>query len=810
MNEKLYELKRYYLNHILDLIKDENISYQISLIDEFKREYSIDKIASMTLEEYALGTDNFKTSFCYQLEFGKYRSVGLGIGGATAAKFGIYKKSDGNYYGRNNKIIDNPELFFLQFRNQLCSYLRDVDVAGTMFNACDKYPLLQGVSMMLVKLSSIYYPDKFLNIGSHHDLVTIVKSFSFNLNIHDSSEKLSFDIKSQFDKFIPEMKKYHSHYLSYILYDFLEDQNVMDCDGKQTYWLYAPGENACVWDECLQNQVMLLGWDKIGDYSQYVDKSDVYASLKQEYGYDNPTNSALAIDNFCHHMKIGDIVIVKKGIKTILGYGVVTSDYYYDSSYREYQNVRKVDWKKVGEWNIEDSGEDRVNKKTLTDITSYTTYVNHIMNLINDSSQDNHVQYFWLNANPKIWKFSNIQTGETIEYTAINDNGNKRRIYQNYLNAKKGDKIIAYESTPVKAVVGLCEVEKELTNHVLLIKKVEQLLNPIPYSEISSQPELENMEFFKNAQGSLFKLEKNEFEIIYDMIRENNPLTMESFDSYSVDDFYKDVYISRDKYNEIVTLLKRKKNIILQGAPGVGKTYMAKKLAYSMIGEKNKNRVTMIQFHQSYSYEDFIEGYRPNENGFSLEKGIFYQICQKAGNDPSHDYYLIIDEINRGNLSKIFGELLMLIEHDKRGESLLLAYSKTLFSVPKNLYIIGMMNTADRSIAIMDYALRRRFSFVDIFPAFENDTFKKYQESLNNVYFNSVIDKICLLNKEIKEDALLGEGFMIGHSYFCDLQDVSKEQIDSIIKYDIIPMLKEYWFDNSSKVEEWKIRLLGE
>ena len=242
--------------------------------------------------------------------------------------------------------------------------------------------------------------------------------------------------------------------------------------------------------------------------------------------------------------------------------------------------------------------------------------------------------------------------------------------------------------------------------------------------------------------------------------------------------------------------------MILQGAPGVGKTFSAKRLAYSIMGVKDDNRIELIQFHQNYSYEDFIMGYKPNEEGgFNLVKGSFYRFCKKAELEPKKDFFFIIDEINRGNLSKIFGELFMLIEKDYRNEKIKLAYSDEYFCVPHNVHIIGMMNTADRSLAMIDYALRRRFSFYDMEAGFDTRSFKDYINNIQNEYFEHVIHSVQDLNHVISNDNSLGKGFCIGHSYFCNLssEDCSNEILSNIIEYDIIPMLKEYWFDNEDK-----------
>ncbi len=283
---------------------------------------------------------------------------------------------------------------------------------------------------------------------------------------------------------------------------------------------------------------------------------------------------------------------------------------------------------------------------------------------------------------------------------------------------------------------------------------------------------------------------------------EGEQVTDEQPAVYTKADFLREVFVSDERYEQMRGLLLNKKNVILQGAPGVGKTFIAKRLAYSLMGCKDDDRVEMVQFHQSYSYEDFIMGYKPNANGgFDLTPGVFYNFCQKAGSDTGHSYFFIIDEINRGNLSKIFGELLMLIEDSYRGDKIKLAYSQKPFSVPANLYIIGMMNTADRSLAMIDYALRRRFSFVEIEPGFESAGFKRYQSRLANGTFNRLIEAVKDLNRKISGDDSLGSGFCIGHSYFCNQSECTKAWMKAVVEFDIAPMLREYWFDSKATSE---------
>ena len=447
------------------------------------------------------------------------------------------------------------------------------------------------------------------------------------------------------------------------------DSNVKETD----YWIYSPGDNACMWDEFFKNGIMGIGWDEVTNLKDFASKEEIKEFMKKVYDASySYKNNAHCLWQFANEIKVGDVVFVKKGMHKIIGRGVVTSDYIYDSSRDTYKHIRKVDWQNNGEW--EHPGQAVM--KTLTNISAYPDYVQKLLDLF-------------------------------------------------------------AEDTP---------------------------------EEVSEQKEIK-------------------------------------YPPYSKDDFLNEVYMDEDTYNTLTELLEAKYNVILQGAPGVGKTFAAKRLAYSIMGQKDTSRVAMVQFHQSYSYEDFIQGYRPSKEGFELENGAFYKFCKEAEEDNERPYFFIIDEINRGNLSKILGELMMLIEKDKRGEKIKLLYSNEWFTVPQNVRIIGMMNTADRSLALMDYALRRRFAFFDFAPAFSSEGFKNYLAEKNSPKLESLITVVESLNNTISSDESLGDGFRIGHSYFCTDDEITDEWLKSVVEYEVIPLIKEYWFDEPTKVRDWSATL---
>lgn len=270
---------------------------------------------------------------------------------------------------------------------------------------------------------------------------------------------------------------------------------------------------------------------------------------------------------------------------------------------------------------------------------------------------------------------------------------------------------------------------------------------------------------------------------------------------YTDAQFLQDVFVSKSDLAAMKGLLERKKNLILQGAPGTGKTFAAKRLAYAMMGEEDDSHIGFVQFHQSYTYEDLVIGYRPNgEGGFDIQPGIFADFCARAARDSGRSYFFIIDEINRANISKVFGELLMLIEADHRGDSIELSIDRRRLTVPENLFIIGMMNTADRGLALIDYALRRRFAFFDMKPALDAPGFLAMLQDTGSEKLSALVDAVREINKEIEKDPALGQGFCIGHSYFCMQQGVTDEDVHGIARFEIEPLIAEYWFDDQQKV----------
>lgn len=428
----------------------------------------------------------------------------------------------------------------------------------------------------------------------------------------------------------------------------------------------------------------------------------------------------------------------------------------------------------------------------------------------NDTEQTNHTRkasetdpgstnHWLLVANPKIWSFDKLEVGKQQTYTLYNDKGHPRRIQKNMLEAKPGDLVIGYEATPAKRVTGLCRISRRHDNSQIYFTKTRNLDGSITYAQIKNDPAFTNMEFLANPNGSFFRLTPTEYQRFEELIGQDDAADDESIPDattpYDDEQFLNEVYVSPTELEDMKALLHGKKNLILQGAPGTGKTFAAKRLAYDLLGECDDSRIEFVQFHQNTSYDDVVYGYRPDGAGFAPKPGVFTEFCNLARKDTDRPYVFIIDEINRANVSKVFGELLMCIEADHRGEAVTLSLTGEPFSVPDNVFIIGMMNTADRGLALIDYALRRRFAFFEMCPALGNTNFRTNHHIVPDTPMWRLVEATIKLNDIIAKDPALGAGFAIGHSYFCG------ENADParIIRYEIAPLLREYWFDQPDK-----------
>lgn len=357
-----------------------------------------------------------------------------------------------------------------------------------------------------------------------------------------------------------------------------------------------------------------------------------------------------------------------------------------------------------------------------------------------------------------------------------------------------------------------------------LNKYREQLEEEFPNNSVIGESVSNTLQRLRDKDFLQF-LGNGKYRLRSDNIDEQNEEIIESDDDiveqllvkqpYTLENLIQEsCFVDEQQLQQMLASLKIRKNIILQGPPGTGKTWLAKRLANIVIGYKDSNNIRAIQFHPNLSYEDFIRGFRPASDGkLALIDGPFLEIIHQARNDPQSKYVMVIEEINRGNPAQIFGEMLTLLEADKRtpSEALELTYRREQENgiyIPDNLYVIGTMNIADRSLALVDFALRRRFAFFTLDPNFSEKwlSYMIKKTGLNSKLLEEIKERMNELNEFIAQDRMLGSAFAIGHSYLTHHRAIPKSEglvwYQNIIDTEVKPLLEEYWFDEKDKLNK--------
>ena len=647
-----------------------------------------------------------------------------------------------------------------------------------------------------------------------------------------------------------------------------EPMTASDKDAQTTeqqergYWLYVPGEGAGKWEEFRGAGIMALNWDRIGEPTSYPNEEAVIEALEAGYGDwgGRPTGAAGMIRDFTRTMRPGDVVYARRGPTEIIGRGVVRSEFRYDDARPAYRCVRDIEWTHVGSWPLDR----RVGAVSLQRVTENTSYnpaqleslfrdrnasgastASARAQGVGDSNQaKKHELQHWLYTPgegaarweefrtagimalnwDRVGDLASFPDKESLLdalYTHYGDWGGRPRkaadSVWDYIHAMKpGD--IVYVRRSFNEIVGRGVVRSDYRYDE--DRSSFRAVRDVEWTHVGSWPLeqrigrlmlqrlTENTKYTPDQLNALIGIEDSHSPSSVDERSGNNDLD-EADEHYTSADFLDEVFLRPEDLEQMLGLLRRKKNLILQGAPGTGKTFAAKRLAYALMGQTDDSRVEVVQFHQSTAYEDVVVGLRPTaEGGFAAAEGVFARFCRRAAADPGRDYVFIIDEINRANISKAFGELLMLIEAEHRGEALRLPVSGELLSVPKRLHIIGMMNTADRGLALIDYALRRRFAFFEMRPALDHPGFLRHVEAVGSARLEALVDVVRRLNQRIAEDEALGPGFQIGHSYLClpaagpENPAGSDADVTSVVRYELEPLVREYWFDNPAAMDE--------
>lgn len=826
------------------------------ILNTFLLKWPIEKLQEMTLQEYS--NLNKSDSFCYWLEA---ETTELGsIWGGSAFKFGIYEKNNKesvfNSLGRSS---DDDYAWMKKYGETRDSAFQKVkalilEVANNGKNlnisAIDSIDLGDAVKW---KIAYLYSDNKILNIFNKDKL----KKISTVLGLEVSKKMPFSELQNNILKDRPTDEKFFDY-----------GARIWDLDKENTtknYWIYSPGEQAFKWDEFFNEGIIALGWDKLNDLNEYNSRDEITDALRSIYGgTGSKKNDTSANDDFANKMQVGDVILVKKGIHTLLGYGEISSDYYYSEEREDYKHCRKVSWQKNGVWNVPNA----MVVKTLTDITSYNTillpnkkYYQYLIDImdgkIENNLNSNHDAIDLLHYKKQIILQGPPGTGKTrlareIALEMIGNTGeiDLKKILKKGLtipNASGAENYYLLENVTANSV--------ELTSE-RATKKWSASFNKIQEKVL----QLQRGESPKNKGGddpyvlAVAKFVFENFKNSSDTLENNDQFKLIQFHpSYTYEDFVRGIaakptedgngifYEAENKTlgefaetantnflestnntnADIISDFKRFVNYILEEIDQNEKFMISETIYIFYVDEKRfKYKGDSWTTHSRGLNMNFSEIQKiisldlntrkeinksEKLNALTRQHATYYQNFVELYKKFIHDnpvvkietilkkYILIIDEINRANLSSVLGELIYALEYrGKEVESMYEVDGSQKIILPSNLYIIGTMNTADRSVGHIDYAIRRRFAFVEILPMELVDNDEIY---FNNDDFNDVS---ALFNRENVSDEFEINDVQIGHSYFIANKSAAKSEVerDNIfqmkMKYEVIPILEEY------------------
>lgn len=768
---------------------------------------------SLPVERYAVGQGDVET-FCRWVEF---RSDDLGsISGGNAAKLLVYRNAKTQTW-RFPARYSSLEVAWAAVR---AGFVEAFELARRgEWAAISNIEALRGAGALRTKALHVYFPDEVLPVYSKTHLdhyYKLVVGKDAEGSRLETSRALVAALRAH-----PKLSALSTFDLGRFLYAWADPREQL------SVFKIAPGEGAKFWDDCLANGYICVGWDEVGDLRAFADKAEFRAAFEGAFRdvYKKASKMSEKANELwrLRELEAGDLIIANHGQSKVLAVGRVVDPGYQWSERPTYRHTVRVNWdtsyaqelaEPVKSWAtrtiarvpselyeqiVGAQGAKATTKPATVRIPATVvdpflveigaalerkgqvvlygppgtgkTYaarrfaVDHLLAfegrtdraaVLADpmrfaaeerrlSSSPAAHNVFWVVANPNEWSWDRLFDDGHVDYR-------HGRLKRNYDLIQPGDLVVGYASNPTKRVVALARVDQRVRSDGepgFTLRPLRRISQGPTWDELRQDPVLGDSEPVRfNSQGTLFRLTAEEARVLFDRLIERDP---------SLDD-------------------------VLDTGDDVGP-------------------LTRLTFHASYSYEDFVEGYRPVDRGtsgltLSLQDGVFKRICRAAAANLQQPFIVLIDEINRANVAKVLGELITVLEHDKRGMSVVLPQSRESFEIPPNVRIIGTMNTADRSIKLMDAALRRRFAFIECMP----DTEPLAGAEAGGIPLDELLDELNRrILKRVGREKQIGQSFLMHDGRpITDGAELARR-----IRYEILPLLQEYCHEDYAELAEY-------